>query len=57
MLVPTVRTQTEIDAVIDACDDFLVEGSKYPDMTYEEGVRAAIDWLLEKDAAHPIEEE
>jgi hypothetical protein len=31
-------------------------GSKFPGMTYEMGIRAAIDWLQEKDEADPLED-
>jgi hypothetical protein len=32
------------------------EGSKYPGMTYEEGVRAALEWVTGDVDDHPMEE-
>lgn len=31
--------------------------SKYPGMSYEEGVRAAIDWLTDEGQPNPMEDE
>lgn len=39
-----MKTQSEIQAVADKVDT--VSPSRYPNMTYEEGVRSALDWVL-----------
>lgn len=41
-----VRTQQEIDEVIDKANEGLDNGSAYPGMNYEEGVKAMYDWLV-----------
>lgn len=40
-----VRTQEEVDQVLNWASEGIDGGSKYPGMSYEEGVRAAVDWL------------
>ena len=54
------RTDEEIDSLINEC---MKEGeskypgmerSKYPGMTYEQGIRAAIAWLTDRDEEHII---
>ena len=53
-----IRTQEEIDAVLNRCVEADAKGgSAYPGMTYEQGVKYAIDWLLNKDADPVFEEE
>lgn len=43
-------TQQQIDAVLTACAVADDEGkSRYPGKTYEDGVRAAINWLTDGD--------
>lgn len=38
--------EKEIDAVLNECAESEEQGeSKYPGMTYEQGVKAAIEWL------------
>lgn len=50
------RADAEIDDLLNKCLDAEDEGaSKYPGMTYEQGVRAAIEWLT-GNAGHPLEE-
>lgn len=42
-----VQSDTEIDDVLNTCADAEDEGkSQYPGMTYEQGVRVGIEWLL-----------
>lgn len=40
-----VPTQREIDDVLGRCCDAMDNGSKFPGMTYEEGIEAAIYWM------------
>ena len=42
------RTKQEIDELLDICSEIEEEcGSRYPGMSYEQGIKAAIEWLLE----------
>lgn len=52
-----MRSQTEIDEQIGRCVDAMESpsGSKYPGMSYEEGVLAAIDWLTGETDDPPME--
>lgn len=55
MIIPTVE---EIDTVLSLCYDQRDEGgSKYPGMTYEEGVASAINWLLGDCEFNPMKDE
>jgi len=46
--------QPEIDTVLNQCAEaFDRGGSKYPGMTYEQGVEAAIRWLI-KGGENPM---
>lgn len=49
------RTPDEIDDLIGRCIESEASGkSDYPAMTYEEGIRAALDWLDGGD--HPLDD-
>jgi len=50
------RTQEEIDDVLNGCIDAENEGSKFPGMSYEEGIKYAIEWILGESDVHPLEE-
>lgn len=51
------RTQREVDSVLGDCADSISEGSsKYPGLTYEEGVQAALDWILGNTDDQPMAE-
>ena len=48
------RTSEEIDDVLNRCLDQMDKGgSTYPGMTYEDGIREAIDWLT-SDNREPL---
>ena len=53
-----MRVDGEIDRLIEQCFDAENDGSKYPGMSYEEGIRATIDWLLDtgRDSDHPLDD-
>jgi hypothetical protein len=52
-----VRSDAEIDLVINQCVDAEETGiSKYPGMTYEEGVRGMWDWLIGDADESPLED-
>lgn len=56
MAYQCARTPDEIDALINACSEILdSDGSKFPGMSYEDGVRAAIEWIVGDDDANPLE--
>lgn len=55
--VAVTRTQEEVDAVVDTAAEKINQGrSKFPGMTYEEGVRAALDWITGNIDDHPMED-
>lgn len=50
-------TQDQIDEVTNDAWDSINEGtSRYRGMTYEEGVRAALDWVTGETDESPFEE-
>ena len=52
-----IRRPEVIDELLNMCAEQEDEGgSKFPGMTYEQGVKAAIDWLTEENGVHPIED-
>ena len=52
------RTRSEIDEQLNACVDSIDEGrSKYPGMTYEQGVDAALRWVAGDTDDAPMEDE
>ena len=52
------RPQGEINNLLDRCSDLENQGaSLYPGMTYEEGVKAGIEWVLGQTDDHPLEDE
>ena len=49
------RTQGDINNVLDRCDISEVEeGTLYPTMTYENGVKAAIEWITGQTDEYPL---
>lgn len=51
------KTQEEIDDLVNQCAESEETGrNKYPGMSYEQGIKAAIDWLLDTgmDGDHPL---
>ena len=52
-----VRSDEEIGKLLDQCvEQESKGGSKYLGMTYEQGIKEAIDWLTDKDRGHPLDE-
>lgn len=47
---------SEIDDVIGQCCDAEQTGSKWPGMSYEQGVDAAIRWIIGDEKANPMED-
>ena len=50
------RTQTEIDKQLNLVMEGIDEGSKYPGMSYEDGILAMYDWLTGQSDDAPMEE-
>jgi hypothetical protein len=49
-------TQQEIDAVLDQCSEAEAKGtSRFPGLTYEEGVSCAIRWML-RESEDPLQD-
>lgn len=50
------RTEEEINELLNKCSEAEEEGaSRYPGMTYEEGIHAAIDWMLGYNDDNPLD--
>jgi hypothetical protein len=50
------RTNKEINEQYDRAADALNEGSKYPGMSYEDGVKTTLDWILGNIDDKPMED-
>jgi hypothetical protein len=51
-----VRTDKEIDDLLNKCVEAEEHGSAYRGMTYEQGIKEAIDWLTEEGWEYPLPE-
>lgn len=52
-----IRSQKEIDDLLNECVEREMEGnSKFPGMSYEKGIQAAIMWLTEEVEPQPLED-
>ena len=50
------KSELEINELIDKCSEQEnTGGSMFPRMTYEEGIKAALQWLF-NDSEHPLDE-
>ena len=56
MSPPVKRMQEEIDDVLNKAADGIDNGSKWPGMSYEQGVDAAIRWLTGETEDNPMED-
>lgn len=52
------RTEEEIDELLNECSDQIEKGgSKFPGMTYEEGIENALRWVIDGGwKVHPLED-
>ncbi len=57
MSVRCERTENEIDEVLNKADEQLDSGTKWPGMSYEEGVAAALRWVLGDSDDDPMSED
>ena len=49
------RSQEEIDNLLNACADAEEEGSNFPGMIYEQGIKEMYEWLTNPNATYPLE--
>jgi hypothetical protein len=52
----TKRTNNEINEQLNLAADGVDQGSKFPGMSYEQGVENAINWLIGNDDSPPMED-
>ena len=50
-----MRTRKEVDAQLDKAQESIETGRGYHGMSYEEGVRAALEWVMGDVDDEPIE--
>lgn len=50
------RSDVEINEQIDKAIEGIEDGSMYPGMSYEEGVRSALTWIIGDTDEKPMEE-
>lgn len=53
------RTDKEIEDLLEQCFEAEISGqSKYPGMSYEQGIKATLNWLLDTgyDSEHPLDD-
>lgn len=51
-----VRTDADIDRVLNKASEGIEYGSVYPGMSYEQGIQAFADWLFGYTEDEPFEE-
>jgi hypothetical protein len=51
-----MKDETEIETQTDKAAEAATKPSKYPGMTYEQGVRDALDWVLDNIDEAPMED-
>jgi hypothetical protein len=51
------RPGTEIDEQVQRAMDGIEMGSRYPGMSYEEGVRDALEWVQGNTSEKPMEDD
>lgn len=52
-----MKNQTAIEAQIAKAVDGVIGGSRWPNMSYEEGVQAALEWVIGDAEEPPMEDE
>ena len=51
-----MKTEQQIEAIMDKVVERYHVASKVPGMTYEQGVRAALDWVMDEVDEDPLED-
>ena len=55
-MMNVVRKEDEVNTLLDRCMMAEETGnSEYPGMSYEQGIKAGIEWLTSRKADHPLE--
>jgi len=49
-----VRNEQDIRELLHQCNDAEEFGTNYPGMSYEQGIKAAIEWITGDIDIHPI---
>lgn len=52
-----VRVKHEIEELEEDAIEATIAGTKFPELSYEDGVLAAIRWLTDSDESHPIRDD
>jgi hypothetical protein len=56
MARPIARSNKQVDDLLNKCSEQEDEGgSAFPGMTYEQGVKAGIEWIMNEDSEYPLE--
>lgn len=50
------RTMQEVETLLDEAIERASQQTKYPGMTYEEGVLATLDWLFGRNDDSPLDD-
>lgn len=57
MIYKIKKTPEEINDLLNACvESEATEKSKFPGMSYEEGVKYALEWVLGISDVHPLQD-
>lgn len=51
-----MRKEDEMRKQVDKANETIEEGSNYPGLSYEQGVKDALEWALGDTDAEPIED-
>lgn len=50
------RTEEEVYKILDACSEAIEKGGNFSGLTYEDGVKMGIEWLMGHTDINPLEE-
>ena len=50
------RSKEEVNKILDICSDAAEEGTAFPGMSYEDGVKYALEWMTCSDCPPPLKE-
>lgn len=50
-----IRREKDIENLYDWIDEGIEEGSHYPGMSYEDGIKATLDWLFGYSNENPMD--
>ena len=55
-LITMKPTEAEMHEQIDAANEAIENGSKYPGMSYEDGVKASLEWAMGETTEKPMKQ-